>query len=311
MTAPVAARHALVFGASGFIGRWVVRRLLERDVRLTAVVRTVAATAPWAGDARVSVVQADLESPGAAAALVDARRPTHVFNLAGYGVDRTEQDDVRADRLNHLLPRDLATACAPHGSSAGAVLVHVGSAAEYGSVGGVFTESGGARPTTTYGRTKLAGTCAVAEVAGHLGTRAVTARLFTVFGEGEHPGRLLPSLRHAAATGAPVALTDGRQERDFAFVGDVASALVDLADAPFEPGEVVNVASGRLHTVRAFVRAAARTLGLPDEQLDWGALPTRPDEVHHTGVSVERMRSLLGYVLSDDLVAVVGKAVSR
>lgn len=299
------ARHALVFGASGFIGRWVVRRLLERGARVTAVVRDVP-VAPWAGDPRVAVVGADLEAPGAAAALVEATRPTHVFNLAGYGVDRTEQDEARADRLNHALPRELAQACALHG----VVLVHVGSAAEYGSIGGVFTESREARPTTTYGRTKLAGTRAVADVARDLRTRAVTARLFTVFGEGEHPGRLYPSLLEAAATGQPVDLTDGQQARDFAWVGDVASALVDLADAPFEPGEVVNIASGRLHTVEAFVRQVARALRIPDGRLHFGALPTRPDEMHHTDVSVERMRVLLGYPLSG-LAGAVAKATGR
>ncbi|MBC7898272.1 MAG: NAD-dependent epimerase/dehydratase, partial [Cytophagaceae bacterium] len=257
-----------------------------------------------------ATVAADLEAPGAATAIVDAERPSHVFNLAGYGVDRGEADEVRAEQLNHLLPRELAAACAPRGNASGPVLVHVGSAAEYGSVGGTFTESGDARPFTTYGRTKLAGTRAVSEVAVGRGTRALTARLFTVFGEGEHEGRLFPSLVAAAAAGGPIDLSDGRQRRDFAFVGDVADALIALGDLPVPPGDVVNVASGQLHTVEAFVRAAAVALGMPESHLRFGTLPTRNDEMAHDGVSVDRMRSRLGHALTADLDDMVRRAIA-
>ena len=302
--------RALVFGATGFIGKAVVERLLVRGARVDAVVRRASLVAPD-GALGVEVVTADLEVPGAATALVEATRPSHVFNLAGYGVDRGEQDDARADQLNHRLPRELAEACAPRGNVPGPVLVHVGSAAEYGSVGGTFTESGDARPFTAYGRTKLAGTLGLRTVAAERGTLAVTARLFTVFGDGEHEGRLFPSLVAAAAAGRPIDLTDGQQRRDFAFVGDVAEALVDLADAPVRPGDVVNIASGRLHSVETFVRTVAEALGMPEGHLRFGALASRSDEMEHEGVWVERMRALLGRSLSADLSAAVRRAIAR
>ena len=37
-----AERHALVFGASGFIGRWLVVELASQGVRVTAAVRSSA-----------------------------------------------------------------------------------------------------------------------------------------------------------------------------------------------------------------------------------------------------------------------------
>jgi nucleoside-diphosphate-sugar epimerase len=271
-------------------------------------VRNVPAAARVAPGARVERI--DLEEPGAAAELVEALRPSHVFNLAGYGIDRGERDEHRADRLNHRLVREIAEACAPDARWSGAVLVHAGSAAEYGDVGGVFSEAGPVHPTSLYGRTKLAGTLALSEVAHRRGTRAVTARLFTVFGDGEHPGRLFPTLRTGATTSVPVELSDGRQARDFAFVGDVVAALAELAHLPFVAGEIVNIASGRLYTVEWFVRVVARTLRMPEAQLEFGALPSRPDELYHTGVSVDRMRELFGHALPSDLTEIVTRALA-
>ena len=126
---------------------------------------------------------------------------------------------------------------------------------------------------------------------------ALTARLFTVYGPGEHSGRLLPSLIHAAEAGTAIDLTEGSQERDFTYVEDVAEGLLRLAESDFEPGEVVNLATGRLTSVREFVLTAAEELGLSDEQLRFGALSTRDEEMAHAPVSVDRLAELLGWLL--------------
>jgi nucleoside-diphosphate-sugar epimerase len=124
----------------------------------------------------------------------------------------------------------------------------------------------------------------------------LTARLFTVYGPGEHPSRLLPSLLAAAGTGQPLRLTSGEQQRDFTYVQDVAHALLGLGLATTSPGAIVNVATGRLSSVRHFAEIAAAAAGLPANLLLFGALPTRPEEMYHGQVPVDRCRQLLGWV---------------
>lgn len=303
------ARGAVVFGASGFIGGWVARELQQRGVPVTAVVRDLdrAATTFATWPQTPAYERADLEAPGDGANVIRRHRPSVVFNLAGYGVDRDETDPARARRLNHDLVRELAAACAEPGIDA--TLVHVGSAAEYGEAVGVLREDGPARPHGTYGTTKRDGTMALVEVAHRTGARAICARLFTVFGEGEHEGRLLPLLRAAVGGCDAVPLSAGTQERDFAWVGDVAPALVDLASARWAPGTVVNLASGRSHTVRAFVLAAARALGIDEARLAFGAVASQAGDLAGFTVSVERMQSILGRVLPGDLDTMLATAV--
>lgn len=302
---------ALVFGASGFIGRWVVRELLQRGRFVVGIVREAArAQHAFAGWDKVPELRtADLVQPGEAHAAIASVRPTVVFNLAGYGVDRSEREETLAERMNHVCVEELAAACAPVAGYAGARLVHVGSALEYGTANGMLSEGTLPEPNTLYGRTKLAGTLAVTAAASRHGTHAVTARLFTVFGDGEHEGRLFPSLVQAARSGVSLKLSDGRQRRDFAWAGDVAALLVDLSRATFDPGETVNVASGHLHTVEEFVRECATQMRLTNQQLHFGALPTRPEEMQHAGVEVQRLERLVGRAASADLAGAVTWAI--
>jgi GDP-4-dehydro-6-deoxy-D-mannose reductase len=121
------------------------------------------------------------------------------------------------------------------------------------------------------------------------------ARLFAVYGPGEHDGRLLPSLQRLARTGGRIGLTAGHQRRDFTYVEDAVEGLLRLAVSPVPPGTVVNVATGTLTSVRDFALTAAALLRLDPAALDFGALPTRPEEMVHDVVDVTRLEALTGW----------------
>ena len=90
-------------------------------------------------------------------------------------------------------------------------------------------------------------------------------------------------------------LTAGAQRRDFTYVEDVAEGLLRLGCCGAQPGAVVNLATGRLMTVREFVQAAARPLGLPDEQLGFGRRPAGADEMEHAPVNTALLRWLTAW----------------
>jgi nucleoside-diphosphate-sugar epimerase len=307
MTLPssIAARYAgvpaLVLGGSGFIGRWTAWALADAGARVTVAARNVDAAAAALGSAAAELVAGDLRSAADVERLIAAARPAIVFNLVGYGVDRRERDEGEAELVNRDLVGWLADALAGDTSAAsaewrGVRLVHTGSALEYGNVGGDLRESVEGQPFETYGRTKLAGTRALRDRSMATGLRSLTARLFTVYGPGEHAGRLLPSLMEGAASGADIPLSEGTQRRDFTYVGDVAEGLLRLGVADVPPGEIVNLATGRLETVRRFIEIAGEVLGIASSRLMFGAIPTRPEEIAHAAVTVDRLRAATGWV---------------
>jgi nucleoside-diphosphate-sugar epimerase len=292
---PYRARRVLITGAAGFIGRWVARELsaggatLFLAARDLDALRSVCATYDIRGELRF----ADLASPGAFAALFRETRPDVVFNLAGYGVDRSERDPALAAALNSRLVAEIAGTLADSNSDwPGLRLVHTGSAFEYGNVPGEVTEDSTVAPTQMYGQTKLAGTQELTRAIERAGVRAVTARLFTVYGPGEHPGRLLPSLIDAARTGETLSMTSGLQERDFTFVADVAEGLLRLGLVP-RAAPVVNLATGVLTPMRGFVEIAARVLGILPAKLQFGAIPYRADELKQGRADVSLLEKLV------------------
>ncbi|MGQ0643307.1 MAG: NAD-dependent epimerase/dehydratase family protein [Gemmatimonadaceae bacterium] len=309
-----AKRRAVVLGASGFIGRWTARLLADCGATVLAVGRDRGAVQEALGDAAAHV---EIIARDSANAMVNtwlpALEPDVVFNLIGYGVDRTERDSALARRLNYELVAELTECVASLGSTSWphVRLVHAGSALEYGTTGGVLHEDSATAVTTLYGETKLAGTTALVQRARASGTRALVARLFTVYGPGEHAGRLLPSVLAAKASDVPVPLSDGMQQRDFAYVEDVAEGLLRLALSAAEAGTIVNLASGVMQSVRDFVATAAAVCGIPPERLRFGVLPRREEEMQQSGVSVHRLLSLTGWRPPESIARGVQRALTR
>lgn len=291
-------RRALVTGASGFIGLWVARFLHDAGATLFLSGRNAAALrALCAVDGiTAEIVEADLSQPGAFAPLFEKTKPAITFNLAGYGVDREERDPALSAAINMRLVQQMAEVIAAGNSGdwPGLQLVHTGSAFEYGPVAGELTEDSPTEPTSLYGETKLAGTRALLDVQSRTGLRAITARLFNVYGPCEHDARLLPSLLRAARTGEALPLTTGEQRRDFTYVAEVAEGLLRLGMLHRAPG-IVNLATGRLASVREFALCAARVLGLRPEQLQFGAIPIRGDEVQQAPVNTRWLEELTGW----------------
>lgn len=300
-------RTVLLLGASGFIGRAVARALASAGARLYRASRRPGSSG--AGEPEVAV---DMTNARALGELIRRVQPDVTFNLAGYGVDPAERDDAVAHAVNAESVRVLAECVGelPPCDWPGQRLVHVGSALEYGQATGDLREETDPRPTTLYGRTKLAGTRNVAAVATTRGVRALTARLFMVYGAAERAGRLLPSLIAAAHDGTTLRLTSGEQRRDFTYVDDAAEGLLRLGVSDADPGAVVNVATGELTAIRDFVLRAARVLHLRDDQLAFGALPTRPEEMSHDPVNITRLRQLTGWIPATSIEEGVRRALT-
>jgi nucleoside-diphosphate-sugar epimerase len=291
--------NTLVLGATGFIGRWVAHALADQgavlhiagrdESRLEALAATLSAPAT----AHVADVQDDRRITN----LVETVSPAIVFNLAGYGVDRAERDPALAVRINATLPGLLCDTLARTRDRSwdGLALVHTGSALEYGPVRGSLSEDIATRPETLYGMTKLEGTNSLRTKCRLYGVRGATARLFMVYGGGEHETRLFPSLLSAARSGQPLNMTSGTQLLDFTYVEDVAEGLLRLGLSNAPTGHIVNLATGVLTSVRTFAETAAGILELPADQLRFGEEPQRSDELAHGAIAIERLVRLTSW----------------
>jgi dTDP-L-rhamnose 4-epimerase len=92
----------------------------------------------------------------------------------------------------------------------------------------------------------------------------------------------------------PRIFEDGWQHRDFVSVYDVAQACRLALESPAAPGEVFNVASGNVYTIREIAERVAAAIGKP------GLLPEitgkyRVGDIRHCFADIGKARSVLGY----------------
>lgn len=266
-------RSALVTGASGFIGRVLVRRLLDQGVAITTLARPSSARIAGADAIAVPALE-----PDALAGALAGRRFDVTFHLAAYGVAPGDRDPGSMFAANVAGTAALVEAAARRGCGA---FVYVGSCSEYETPQAdvPIGEDAPLSSATLYGASKAAGGLWGQALGRDLGMAFQWVRLFGVFGPGEAPHRLLPSLAGRLSRHETVALSPGEQSRDLLHVDDVATGLRLAAEAALK-GQLgpYNLCSGRSVTVRWIAEQVAKHLDKPQSLLNFGALPYRPGE---------------------------------
>jgi nucleoside-diphosphate-sugar epimerase len=156
-----------------------------------------------------------------------------------------------------------------------ASLVSAGSSSEYGYQDHPPSEAERVEPNSLYAVTKVAATHLCRLAAATSGLRAVTLRLYSIYGEWEEPGRLMPTLVRRCREGGWPPLVGPDTARDFVWVTDACEAFLLAATAELaDPGVVLNVASGTQTTLASLVDAARTVFGVSTEPR-WGTMPAR------------------------------------
>jgi UDP-glucose 4-epimerase len=90
----------------------------------------------------------------------------------------------------------------------------------------------------------------------------------------------------------PVIFGDGRQSRDFSFVGNVVHANLLAADAAGIAGQTINAADGRSIDLLQLIEILNRLLGLNVEPR---FAPPRAGDVRESQADISLARKLLAY----------------
>ena len=207
----MSAERILVTGGTGFVGRHFISALAGRGVMIRAVVRTGSASRlPSAPDMEV-IETPDLfgESANWWAENCDGiTRVAHIAWIATPGIYLTAPENL--DCLAGTLA--LATGASKAGVSK---FLGVGTCFEYDVNAFMLATDTPLRPTTPYAGAKAAAFQALSQWLPAQGVAFAWGRLFYLYGEGEHPNRLVPYLHKTLAAGQRADLTSGRQLRDF------------------------------------------------------------------------------------------------
>jgi nucleoside-diphosphate-sugar epimerase len=242
--------------------------------------------------ARVVEAEVDVRDPDATRALVERERPSLIVHTAAKVAWRADPSLT----LPLLHTNVLGTAAVLEAARVtGARVVVVGSASE--------SVSNEERAREVYTIGKRVGTALALLYSDAFDTWTTVVRPFNVYGPGEAPTRLFPSLfARAAAGGGEYPCTPGDQIRDFVHVDEVTDGILRAAATDRSRGQVIDLGTGRGISVREAIALACRITGgtvIPRP----GALPANGHEPPRLVANTERTRAILGWAPSRSLEA--------
>ncbi len=296
---PHKTNRVLVTGGAGFIGSHVVDALVASGERVTVL---------------------DDLSTGSLDNLISARSTGDVRFLQGSVLDKAAVDDALAgcDRIFHMavqcVRRSLGDPIQSHEVNATGTLtvleaarrshvsrlVYCSSSEVYGNAfDGILNEDDTpCRPVTAYGAAKLAGELYTDAYRQTYGLPTLVVRPFNAYGPRAHQqgdlAEVIPRFVIRVLNGLPpVIFGDGSNGRDFTYVTEVARGLVLAGASDQMIGQRVNIACGRMITVREVADVVARVCGRDDLRPEFS--PPRPGDVQRLHAAIRKAKALLGY----------------
>ena len=301
--------RALVTGGAGFIGSNLVDALLDRGDEVDVVddLSTGKAENLRGALARgASFHEADIRDAGRMAGIFAAARPDIVFHLAAQIDVRKSIEDPAWDAAVNVVGTINVLEAARRAGVKRVVNTSTGGAI-YGEAEVMPTpETSPPRPMAAYGQSKF---CAEAYCGWYerlYGLSSVVLRYGNVYGPRQDPhgeaGVVAIFAGKVLAGEAPLIYGDGRQTRDYTYVGDIVGANLAAAAHPEAHG-AYNIGTGTEATVIDVLSALREAAGLSEDALQPEFAPARTGELQRSSLDVTRARAELGFTADTDLVA--------
>ena len=279
--------RAVVTGGAGFIGSHVVDALLARGDEVHVLDDLSKGTRRNVAEAATLHV-ADLRDSDR---IFDAVRPDAVLHLAAQADVRVSVERPDRDAEVNVLGT-LRVLEAARRQGAQVVFASTGGAI-YGECDEPAPESAPRRPLAPYGTSKLCGEEYLATWNRLYGARHVSLRFANVYGPRQEPhgeaGVVAIFMGRLRDGGTPRIYGDGRQTRDYVYVGDVVAAMLAALG---RDGAVYNVGTGVETSVLELYEAVQRAAGVRREAEHADA---RAGELQRSVLDVSRAARELGW----------------
>lgn len=284
-------KRVFITGASGFLGSFLVKYLLDAGVEVAILHRHNSNLWRLAHVmTKLRHIEGDLGNIEGFRGAFEAFAPDTMFHLAWQGVGNRDRNDSIQIEFNLHASLALVKLAADSGCQA---WIGAGSQAEYGPQNKQLDEKAATHPTTLYGAAKLAVYHVADRMAAAAGLRFAWLRIFSLYGPRDNLGWMLPMLINTLLRRETPALTAGDQLWDYLYVADAAAAFYLVGNHPEAQG-VYNLGSGSAPRLRTVIEKIRDFID-PELPLGFGEVPYRPDQVMQLQADITRLTSLTGW----------------
>jgi nucleoside-diphosphate-sugar epimerase len=258
---------AFVTGGTGFIGSYLVKRLVDMGYNVLCLRRKTSNLEKLDGyDSKVEWVNVDEDWKKC---FMDFA-PFIVYNLAWNGVSASDRILWDKQVCNIDMQQELLDVSLTAGVKK---IVGVGSQSEYGNFENKIDESYPLNPKTAYAAAKVAALtimkafCEINNIAWYW------FRVFPIFGPHESENWLIPKLIKSICTNTYMDLTPGEQKLAYLYVGECANAIASPISVDGHCG-IYNICADNPMPLKKIVEMIRNQID-PSFKLNFGALPYR------------------------------------
>lgn len=210
-----------ITGATGFVGKALVDKLLALGSEVTVFVRDKDKAYSYWGE-KVKIMYFDIQNSANIQSL-DRFEVDTVFHLAWYGTSGIERTNVKTQLLNVQGTCEFLSKCAENGCKR---FVYSGSIMEYEVM--EYLPKNGAIPSLTaiYSTAKMTADFMLKSLAGTKGIEYVNCMISNIYGESENSERFLNSTIRKMLKNETVLMTTGKQLYDFIYISDAIEEII-------------------------------------------------------------------------------------
>jgi nucleoside-diphosphate-sugar epimerase len=279
-----------VTGASGFLGSFLCEDLVKAGHDTHVMVRNPLKA--WRLEhlkENLTFHALDFTNQDDLAALFQKEKFNAIAHLGWSGVANFDRNNPgQADNISWSAR--LVSGAADSGTK---TFFSLGSQAEFGPQSGVLTPESETNPTTLYGNAKLSTYHICRHIAEENDMRFIWMRVFSTFGERDHPYWMIPSLIEKLLKGENPPLTEGAQHWDFLYGRDAARAMRLALEKETAFG-LYCLGSGNAPPLKNTIEKI-RDLIDPSAKLGFGEIAYRPDQVMHLQADTSKLKNDLGW----------------
>ena len=259
----------LITGGTGFIGSFVLEKLLENNIEVILLKKSTSDT--W----RINHILSSLKScdidKNNLEIIFSNNQPDAIIHIATFYKKQHVTQEINPMILaNIALPLELLDLAKNYQVK---YFINTGTFFEYLSDGTPIKENKTKIcPFNLYAMTKICFENMLRYYSDAYGIKAVTLKIFSPYGPRDNLNKLIPFIIVNSLQKKEIELSQGLQKLDFIYVKDIAEAYIKcIKEISFlkKDFEIINIGSGNSHNIRELVLNIENILG-HSIKVTWG-----------------------------------------